>query len=162
MNVFNYKTNVFNIYYLKNDRFYQKNIIKINLKKIDGGRLTAADWRRPIDGDCNYNLLPSLLYKIFNYFSYSGPYSHSFEVIFVNSSFAFTTAFVSQNFCEYGSTVLFRVQIRLRKLDRFVFGETQKSRNSFLLHCLTITSWSLNGSEQCTPFKEKFFLMLLI
>jgi len=43
MNVFNYKTNVFNIYYLKNDRFYQKNIIKINLKKIDGGRLTAAD-----------------------------------------------------------------------------------------------------------------------
>jgi hypothetical protein len=59
------------------------------------------------------------------FFHHFWKYSIIFVQWFGTSSFAFTSGFVSQNFCEYGSPVYFRVQIRLRKSVCFIFCETQ-------------------------------------
>ncbi len=86
-----------------------------------------------VTGNGNYNLLFSIIFKIFDYFCTVVPY---FWVILVNSRFEFTSTFVSQNFCEYGTTVYFRVQIRIRKKFCFVFCKNGKSGKKILSHCL--------------------------
>jgi len=90
-----------------------------------------------VTGNGNYNSLFSKIFKIFDYFCTVVPYFKYFRVIFVNSSFAFTSAFVSQNFREYGTTVYFRVQIWIRKKFCFIFRENGKSGKKILSHCLT-------------------------
>ncbi len=64
-----------------------------------------------VTGNGNYNSLFSKIFEIFDYFRTLVPYFEYFRVIFVNSSLAFTSAFVSRNFREYGTTVYFWVQI---------------------------------------------------
>jgi len=59
----------------------------------------------------------------------------------VNSSFAFTSAFVSRNFREYGSSVYFRVQIQLRK-----------SKNPFALPYIPTLS-TLSTFVQCVSLQ---------
>ncbi len=62
--------------------------------------------------------------------------SNIFIQWFCMSSSTFTSALVSRNFREYGSTVYFRVQIWIWKKFSFVFCENGKSGKKILSHCL--------------------------
>ena len=93
-----------------------------------------------VTGNGNYNLLFSKIFKIFDYFCTVVPYFKYFRVIFVNSSFAFTSAFVSRNsrvrnHCIFSSSnsnkekILFRLsrkrKIRKKILSHYLRGHSR-------------------------------------
>ncbi len=63
--------------------------------------------------------------------------SSIFKLIFVNSSFAFTSAFVFQNVREHKSTEFIPGWIWIWEISCFLFCETRKFRNKILSHCLS-------------------------
>jgi len=89
-----------------------------------------------VTGNGNYNSLFSKIYQIFDYFCTVVPYFEYFWVIFVNSSFAFSSAFVSRVPQSTEPLYFFRVQIRIWKKNRFVFRKNGKSGKKILSHCL--------------------------
>jgi len=68
-----------------------------------------------VTGNGNYNLLFSKIYKIFDYFRTVVPYFEYFRVIFVNSSFAFPSACVSQNFASTEPLYIFECKSEYEK-----------------------------------------------
>jgi hypothetical protein len=87
--------------------------------------MTAATF---LDENDNYN----------RYFCIGHVNSNIFVQWFRTSSSAFTSSLVSRNFCEYESTVYFRVHIRIWKKFSFVFRENGKSKKKILSHCLSL------------------------
>ncbi len=139
------------MFLMKNERFFNEK------QKCVWERVCVYVWNVCLysillfssDGNGDYNLLFLKIFKIFDYFCIVVLYFEYFRVIFVNSSFAFTSAFVLRNFCEYGSTVFFRVQIWVRKLVCFVFRETQKCVKKYICIALLHMLYCKGGQTFC-------------
>ena len=87
-----------------------------------------------VTGNGNYNSLFSKIFEIFDYFRTVVPYFEYFRVIFVNLSFAFSSAFVSRVPQSTEPLYFFECKFEHEKKNRFVFRENGKSgKKSFCI-----------------------------
>ena len=102
-----------------------------------------------VTGNGNYNSLFSKIYKIFDYFRTVVPYFEYFRVIFVNSSFAFSSAFVSRVPQSTEPLYFFECKFEYEKKNVSSFAKMENlEKKSFriALVCTTKTSW-LDGKQ---------------
>ncbi len=115
---------------------------KLLRPKLSPNQTKAQKMAIFVTGNGNYNSLFSKIFEIFDYFRTVVPYFEYFRVIFVNLSFAFSSAFVSRVPQSTEPLYIFECKFEYEKKTVSSFAKMEnpekKSFRIALMHCINL------------------------